>query len=145
MTERNPALERFERLIGTWTVSGHEDGPEGEIHGEVRYAWYPGGHYLVQHVDLVHVGHVVQGIEYIGYGRDFMGQTPEHCTSDLFDADGNHFNYVWELEGDTLTIWGGEIGSPAYYRGTFSADGQTLTGAWVWPGGGYSSTSTRTG
>lgn len=36
--------------------------------------------------------------------------------------------------GDTLTIWGGEKGSPAYYRGTI--DGDTVTGAWVYPGGG---------
>src|SRR5262249_17429920 len=31
----------------------------------------------------------------------------------------------------------------ARYTGTFSADGDTLTGAWVWPGGGYQTTSTR--
>jgi hypothetical protein len=57
---------------------------------------------------------------------------------------GETFDYVYELDGDTLTIWGGEKGSPAYYRGTFSADGNTLSGAWVYPGGGgYESTSTR--
>jgi hypothetical protein len=50
---------------------------------------------------------------------------------------------VYELEGDTLTIWGGEKGSPAYYVGKFSADGNTMTGAWEWPGGGYESTATR--
>ena len=57
---------------------------------------------------------------------------------------GNTFDYVYELAGDTLMIWGGEKGSPAYYQGTFSADGNTLTGAWVYPGGGgYESVSTR--
>ncbi len=50
---------------------------------------------------------------------------------------------MYELEGDTLTIWGGEKGSPAYYRGEFSAGGNTVTGAWVYPGGGgYDSTMT---
>jgi hypothetical protein len=51
------------------------------------------------------------------------------------------------LEGDTLTIWGGEKGSPPYYRGTLAAadDGDTITGAWVWPGGGYESTMTWAG
>lgn len=143
MTERHPGLERFEVLVGTWNVTGHVDGPEGEIQGQVRFEWYPGGHFLVQHADLVHLGHVVHGIEYIGYGRDYAGAVPKDCTSHLFDADGNHFIYVWELEGSELTIWGGEIGSPAYYKGTFSANWNVLTGAWVWPGGGYSSTSTR--
>jgi hypothetical protein len=52
-------------------------------------------------------------------------------------------DYVYELDGDTLTIWGGEKGSPAYYRGTFSEDGNSATGAWVYPGGGYESTMTR--
>ncbi|MEU4508130.1 hypothetical protein AB0G05_01420 [Nonomuraea wenchangensis] len=33
---------------------------------------------------------------------------------------------------------------PAYYEGTFSADGATVTGEWVYPGGGgYASTMTR--
>jgi len=37
-------------------------------------------------------------------------------------------------------------GSPAYYRGTFSADGNTATGEWVYPGGGgYKSSMTRIG
>ena len=42
-----------------------------------------------------------------------------------------------------LTIWAGEKDSPAYYKGRFSADGNTATGAWVYPGGGYESTMTR--
>jgi hypothetical protein len=53
-------------------------------------------------------------------------------------------DYVYEIDGDTLTIWSGEKGSPAYYRGTFSADGNTLTGSWVYPsGGGYDAVSTK--
>jgi len=57
---------------------------------------------------------------------------------------GNTLDYVYELEGDVLTIWGGVKGSPAYYRGTFSDDGNTMVGDWVYPaGGGYHSTATR--
>jgi DUF1707 SHOCT-like domain len=37
----------------------------------------------------------------------------------------------------------GQRGSNAHYTGAFSADGGTLTGAWVWPGSGYQTTSTR--
>ena len=48
------------------------------------------------------------------------------------------------LEGDTLTIWAGEKGSPAYFRGVFSGDGNTMSGQWFYPdGGGYDSTMTR--
>jgi hypothetical protein len=34
-------------------------------------------------------------------------------------------------------------GSPNVYRGEWSDDGNTLTGEWVWPGGGYKETMTR--
>jgi hypothetical protein len=37
-------------------------------------------------------------------------------------------------------------GSPAYYRGTFSDEGDPLSGAWHYPGGGgYGAISTRVG
>jgi hypothetical protein len=34
-------------------------------------------------------------------------------------------------------------GSPNVCRGEWSDDGNTLTGEWVWPGGGYKETMTR--
>jgi hypothetical protein len=64
--------------------------------------------------------------------------------SRFYDNMGNTLDYVYELEGDTLTIWGGEKGSPAYSKGTFSDDGDTLSSEWVYPGGGgYRSTRSR--
>jgi hypothetical protein len=33
----------------------------------------------------------------------------------LFDNTGNTFNYTCEVDDETLTIWGGEKGSPAYF------------------------------
>jgi hypothetical protein len=57
---------------------------------------------------------------------------------------GNTLDYTYEMDGNTLTIWGGEKGSPAYMTGSFSHDGNTLTSEWVYPGGGgYKSTMTR--
>jgi hypothetical protein len=45
---------------------------------------------------------------------------------------------------DALTIWGGEKGSPAYSKGTFGEDRDTLSSEWVYPGGGgYRSTMAR--
>ena len=58
--------------------------------------------------------------------------------------------YRW-LEGGHFLIQdldlkqGGEKGSPAYLRASFSADGTTFSGGWVWPGGGYEVTGTRIG
>jgi hypothetical protein len=89
-------------------------------------------------------GHPVKGIEVIGHEQAFGGTPSEDIKSRIYDTMGNTFDYVYDPDGDTLTIWGGAKGSPAYFKGQFSADGNTLSGAWVYPdGGGYESTSTR--
>ncbi len=130
----DPTLKRMgDRLVGTWKVSG------GAV-GQVRYEWMEGGFFLMQHVDLGDN----KGLEIIGYEQKFGEQPSADIKSRYYGSAGETFDYVYELEGDTLTIWGGEKGSPAYYRGTFSANGNTLSGAWVYPGGGgYESTSTK--
>jgi RNA polymerase sigma-70 factor, ECF subfamily len=126
-----------ERLRGAWRVSG---GAEGTI----RYEWMDGGFFLIQHVELEQYGQQVKGMELIGHLRPFGEPPSPDIHSRFYDSAGNTLDYVYELEGDTLTIWAGEKGSPAYYRGTFAGDGNTLTGEWVYPGGGgYRSTSTR--
>jgi hypothetical protein len=133
----NPDLKSLERLIGTWKVSGG-------VQGTIRYEWLEGGFFLIQHFDFEHAGHPVKGIEIIGHVQAFGAPPSADIKSRIYDNTGNTFDYVYELEGDMLTIWGGEKGSPAYYRGTFSADGNTLNGGWVYPdGGGYQSTSIR--
>ena len=125
------------RLLGAWRVTG---GAEGTI----RYEWMEGGFFLIQHVEFEQYGQQIKGMELIGHLRPFGEPPSPDIRSRFYDTTGDTLDYVYELDGDTLTIWGGEKGSPAYFRGTFSADGDTLTGGWVYPGGGgYQSTSTR--
>jgi hypothetical protein len=132
----DPALKRLgDALVGTWQVSGGAQ-------GQVRYEWMDGGFFLMQHVELGDV----RGLEVIGHLHLFGEEPSEDIKSRFYGNAGETFDYVYELDGSTLTIWGGERGSPAYYRGTFSDDGSRLSGAWVYPdGGGYESTSTRVG
>lgn len=134
----NPDLKSLDRLVGTWKVTGPA------IEGKVTYEWMEGGFFLIQHVDFVHGGRKIKGMEIIGHERPFGGEPSEEIKSRYYDTAGETLNYVYEVDGDTLTIWGGQKGSPAYYKGKFSDDGNTITGAWVYPGGGgYESTSTR--
>lgn len=142
--EPNPALRSLDKLVGTWTMKGRESGPDGEIHGQVAFEWLEGGYFLVQHFDFDHIGKRIKGIEIIGYERNWGQDVPsQDCTSHVFSNTGDAFTYVYDVGDDTLTIWGGERGSPAAFKGKFSDDSNTITGAWEWPGGGYQATLTR--
>ncbi len=127
---------------GSWAVGGSRAGA-----GTVTYRRLDGGFFLVQEVELEQYGRRITGMEVIGREKPFGAAAPgEDIVSRFYDNEGHTFDYVYEMAGDTLTIWGGEKGSPAYFRGTFTADGNVLAGAWVYPGGGgYESTMTRIG
>jgi hypothetical protein len=135
--EPSPALKKLDRLVGTWKHSGG-------INGITTYELMEGGFFLIQHVDLEQHGHVIKGIEVIGHLKPFGEEPNEEIRSRFYGNMGDTLDYVYELEGDTLTIWGGERGSPAHYKGKLSADGNTLIGAWVYPGGGgYEATAVK--
>jgi hypothetical protein len=130
-------MAALDRLVGTWEVTG-------EAEGAVRYEWMPGRFFLLQHVELTQYGQPTTGLEVIGHLQPFGESPTAEVWSRFYDSAGNTLDYVYELDGDTLTIWAGAKGSPAYYTGTFSADGHSVSGDWVYPGGGgYSSTMTR--
>ena len=130
-------LKSLNRLVGTWKVSG-------EAQGQISYEWKEGGFFLVQHFDLLHGGRKIKGIEIIGHLQRLGEEPSKEIRTRVYSfLDGLTLDYVYELVDNTLTIWGGEKGSLAYYKGKFSDDGNTLTGGWVWPGGGYKTTSTR--
>ncbi len=137
--ELHPDLESLDHLVGTWRVSG-------DATGTIRYEWTEGGFFLMQHFDLVHDSRTIQGIEMIGHLHPFEGEPTADIRTRVYSfTDGMTLDYVYEVADGTLTIWGGEKGSPMYYRGTFSKDGKTVMGGWHWPGGGYTANMTRSG
>ncbi|MBE0448521.1 MAG: DUF1579 family protein [Actinobacteria bacterium] len=139
----NPDLKNLDRLVGTWNLKGSEFGTYGEIKGQVTFEWMEGGFFLVQHVNINYAGQKVKGIEIIGHERKFGEEPSEEIKSRFYDNMGNTLDYVYEVDGDTLTIWGGEKGSPAHFKSKYTEDGNTSTGRWEWPGGGYEVTATR--
>ncbi|THF70324.1 hypothetical protein E7T06_07575 [Deinococcus sp. Arct2-2] len=133
----HPDLDTLQRLVGTWDISG-------DATGQVRYEWTEGRFFLVQHFDLLHHGRSIKGLEMIGHLHPFEGQPSDDiCTRVYSFTDGMTLDYVYEIAQDTLTIWGSYRDSPAFYQGTFSADGSSVTGGWQWPGGGYTAHMTR--
>lgn len=130
-------LKELDRLVGDWEVSGGAT-------GTTTYEWMDGGYFLLQRGLLEQHGHQVRFTEIIGREHKFGEEPGTDLISRVYDAEGNTLDYVYELEGDVLTIWGGFKGAPAYFRGTFSADGDRLDGNWVYPGGGgYQATMVR--
>ena len=132
----NSDLSTLDKLVGTWKLSGDTD-------GTVTYEWMEGGFFLFQTMNFRKDGHDVRGIEIIGHVQPFGEAPSKEIRSRAYDSSGNTFDYVYELAGDTLTIWGSERGSPAYFTGRFSQDGNTNIGEWFYPGGGYKSNMTR--
>lgn len=134
--EPDSAVRALDRLVGTWLISG-------DAIGTVTYRWLEGGFFLVQEGELELFGHHNQFTEVIGRECPFEGGPSADIKSRAYTAEGDTLDYVYELEGDRLTIWGGHRDSEASYTATFSAGGNTISGAWSWPGGGYETTSVR--
>lgn len=105
-----------------------------------------GGYFLLQHVDLVQGGQTIRGLEVIGHNRPFMEDPDDEIRSRFYDSMGNTLDYTYEpIDSDTVKIWAGDKGSPAYALSTMSKDGKTLSAEWVYPGGGgYTTEGTRT-
>lgn len=131
-SQPNPELKKLDRLVGSWNVKGPN------ITGRVTFEWLEGGFFLVQNVNFEYDGRKVKGVEYIGYD-----ESKKVCTSHLFDNVGHIFTYAWEIDGNDIMIWFGHKDSQNRFKGKFSEDGNSYSGAWEWPGGGYEASATR--
>ncbi len=132
----NLDLQELQKLAGTWKLSG-------DTTGTSIYEWMDGGFFLIQYLDMQVFGNNVKSMEIIGHWQPFGEKPDEEIRSRSYDNSGNTMDFVYEIKGDTLTIWGGEKGSPSFFKCTFSKDGKTADGEWVYPGGGYKSTMTK--
>jgi hypothetical protein len=64
-----------------------------------------GKFFLEQQFDLVHGGRKIKGIEVIGHLHLFDGQPSQEIRTRVYSfTDGMTLDYVYELEGETLTI-----------------------------------------
>jgi hypothetical protein len=132
-----PGLKALDRLVGTWKISGGSG-------GETTYEWMDGGFFMTQHGVVEREGTTYTFFGILGYERNPMNPEPAaEITSRIYTSLGDTLDYTSEIDGDSLTIWFGEKGSPSVYRGRWGEDGNTLEGEWEWPGGGYKETMTR--
>src|SRR3989442_5720058 len=134
--DRNPGLEGLDKLVGTWNVSG-------ETAGRITYEWMEGGFFLIAHGDTQQGGKRTRHIEIIGYDHHAGAAPADVMTSRLYTDRGDTLDYTHEVGDRSMTSSFGAKGAPALFKARWSDDGNTLTGAWEWPGGGYTLTMRR--
>ena len=128
----DPALERLDRLVGTWTLRGHLVGSDEEnITGEIRFQWLEGGFFLQQDAYIDFAGMFeVKARELIGYDPE-TGAFASHVYSNFSPAP---LPYTWDLHNGTLTISVSYGELDASFKGQFSADGESFSGGCAEPG-----------
>jgi hypothetical protein len=105
----NSDFRSFDKLVGTWKLSG-------DVEGQIKFEWAEGRFFLIQHVDLKspqkYGGRRIQGIEIIGHLQRVNEEPTSEIKSRFYSyLDGLTLDYTYELVGDAFTIWFGERGS----------------------------------
>ena len=123
----DPALQRLDRFVGTWTMEGHLVGSdETTIKGQATYRWLPGGFFLEQDVDLDFMGLQIHSHELIGFDPA-TGTFPSTVYSNLSPTP---LPYRWEVEGESVKISVSYPPLDATFSGRFEDDGDTFSGGW---------------
>jgi hypothetical protein len=81
------------------------------------------------------IGHE-KGWEETVHGEEIIGHWFE-------SSSGFHYKYIWEVDERTVQFWLNDKQSGMAFNGEFGEDGNTITGMWKWPGGGYNLTMIR--
>jgi hypothetical protein len=99
MTERDPTLEPFDALIGTWATEASHPLFEGVVPGSITFEWFEGGHFLVERS---HNDHELfpDAICVIGAPEGGAGLVMEY-----FDSRGVRRTYRVSLDDGVLRMW----------------------------------------
>ena len=124
----NPTLKRLDVLVGEWDmeISGISfmPDPPARVRGKVSFEWIESGAFLLVHsgTDL---GVPPAAIEVIG-----CDESAETYTMLYFDSRGVSRVCEMILKDGIWKIWRNSQGFSQRFTGTFSRDGNTITGSW---------------
>ncbi len=99
MTERDPAVEVFEALIGIWGTEATHPLVDAVVPGSTTFEWLEGGHFLVQRSHNQHES-FPDAISVIGAPEGGDGLVMEY-----FDSRGVRRTYGVALDEGVLRIW----------------------------------------
>jgi hypothetical protein len=119
MTERNPALEALDALVGEWVLGD----PAAPV-GRTSFSWLEGGFFMVQRW-TVDIPGAPDGIAILGEDATTGGLVQHY-----YDSRGVARVYQTSLEDGTWRLWRDGPDFWQRFSGTFSQDGTTISGAW---------------
>jgi hypothetical protein len=99
MTDRDPLLEPFDVLIGTWSTEAKHRLVDEVVTGTVTFEWLEGGHFVVLHS---HNDHELfpDAISIIG-----APEAGEGLVMEYFDSRGVRRTYGVSLDDGVLRWW----------------------------------------
>jgi hypothetical protein len=116
MTERDPALEPFDALIGTWATEATHPMVDAVVPGTITFEWLEGGHFIVQRS---HNEHELfpDAICVIG-----APETGDGLVMEYFDSRGVRRTYGISLEDGVLRMWRDAAGFDQRFAATIGRD-----------------------
>jgi hypothetical protein len=122
MTDRDPALEPFDALIGTWATEATHPMIDGVVPGSVTFEWLEGERFLVQRSHNDHES-VPDAIAVIG-----APEAGEGLVMEYFDSRGVRRTYGISLAEGALRIWRDDPAFAQRFAATLGAD--AFEGLW---------------
>jgi Protein of unknown function (DUF1579) len=126
--EPGRAHARLEALVGRWRTAGWTnetaDAPAARIEATDTYEWLPGRYALLHTVDARVGDEHVEGAEIIGWDP-----ARDSYVTQYFGSDGPNAYEASLAEVDGALVWTMRSAADRF-TGTFSADGNSITGQW---------------
>jgi hypothetical protein len=114
-------LEPLEALVGTWTTEAtHRMYPSMVVRGRSTFEWLEGKRFLIQRSVTDHPE--------FPDAMAVFGVTDEQLSMHYFDSRGVYRVYAVSLSEGTLRFARDAPGFSQRFTGTFSDDGNTITG-----------------
>lgn len=122
MSERDPALEPFDALIGTWATEATHPQFDAVVPGAITFEWLQGGRFLVQRTRNDHEA-FPDAICVIG-----APEAGDELVMEYFDSRGVRRTYGITLEDGVLRMWRDDPEFAQRYSATIGPDG--FDGQW---------------
>jgi hypothetical protein len=112
MTERDPALEPFDALIGTWATEATHPLVDAVVPGSVTFEWLEGGHFIIQRS---HNDHELFPDAICVIGAPEAG---DGLVMESFDSRGVRRTYGISIDDGVLRMWRDQPGFDQRFTAT---------------------------